>query len=90
MNTRFQDSGLVAISRPQCRCVTPESSTLLHTMRSKEGDACGKEEADTVEDRHRHADQTHANTARAHSYLKLKRRSQKVERAFSRNTGSMM
>ena len=89
MHTEFQDSGLVSVSRPQCRCVTPESSTLLYTVRSREGDASGKEEADTVKDRHRHADRTHANTARAHSYLKL-RNSQKVERAFLRNAGSMM
>lgn len=32
------------------RCVTPESSTLLQTRRSREGGACGKEEADTVEE----------------------------------------
>ena len=54
MHTEFQDSGLVSVFRPQCRCATLESSTLLHTMCSREGDASGKEEADTVEDRHRH------------------------------------
>ena len=54
MHTECQDGGLVSVFRPQCRCVTPESSTLLHTIRSREGDASGKEEADTVEDRHRH------------------------------------
>lgn len=80
MNTGFQDSGLVSVSRPQCRCVTPEGSILLHAIRSREGDASGKEEADTVEDRHRHADHTHADTARAHSYLKFGS-SQNVESA---------
>jgi hypothetical protein len=50
MATRCQDSGLASVSRPQCRCVTPESSTLLQTRRSREGGACGKEEADTVEE----------------------------------------
>ena len=54
MHTGIQDSGLVSVFRLQCRCATPESSTLLHAIRSREGDASGKEEADTVEDRHRH------------------------------------
>jgi len=53
--TEHQSTELDAVfPRPQCRCVTLEGSTLLHTVRSRR---VRIEEADTVEDRHRHADQ---------------------------------